>query len=168
MSFDPEDPISNPSSNARLTDVLAARCSRRRVLAGGLVAASATLLGPVLRAGRARAVAQGGLLGFAGVPISRADAVTVPPGYTAEVLYAWGDPISAGPAFKPDASNGVEDQAVQAGMHHDGIHFFPLPVGGSSSTHGLLAINHEYTDDGLLHPGGMEPWTAEKVRKSQS
>ena len=168
MSFDPEDPISNPSSNASLTDVLAARLSRRRVLAGGLVAAGATLLRPVLRAGRARAVAQGGLLGFTGVPISRADAVTVPPGYTAEVLYAWGDPISAGPAFKPDASNGVEDQAVQAGMHHDGIHFFPLPVGGSSSTHGLLAINHEYTDDGLLHPGGMEPWTAEKVRKSQA
>jgi secreted PhoX family phosphatase len=29
-------------------------------------------------------------------------------------------------------------------------------------------MNHEYTDDGLLHPGGMEPWTAEKVAKSQA
>jgi secreted PhoX family phosphatase len=29
-------------------------------------------------------------------------------------------------------------------------------------------VNHEYTDDGLLHVGGMEPWTAEKVRKSQA
>jgi secreted PhoX family phosphatase len=97
-----------------------------------------------------------------------ADTVVVPAGYTAEVLYAWGDPISAGPGFKPDASNSVEDQMLQAGMHHDGIHFFPLPAGGSSSSHGLLAVNHEYTDDGLLHPGGMEPWTAEKVRKSQA
>ena len=48
------------------------------------------------------------------------------------------------------------------------IHFFPLPLGSDSATRGLLAINHEYTDDGLLHVGGMEPWTAEKVAKSQA
>ncbi|HKZ06650.1 MAG TPA: PhoX family phosphatase, partial [Methylomirabilota bacterium] len=90
------------------------------------------------------------------------------PGYAAEVLYAWGDPISVGPGFRPDASNSAEDQAGQAGMHHDGIHFFPLPWDGASSSHGLLAVNHEYTDDGLLHPGGMDPWTAIKVAKSQA
>jgi len=94
--------------------------------------------------------------------------VVVPAGYTTQVLYAWGDPISAGPAFRADASNTAEDQMVQAGMHHDGIHFFPFPAGSKSSTHGLLAVNHEYTDDGLLHQGGMEPWTAAKVRKSQA
>ena len=32
------------------------------------------------------------------------------------------------------------------GMHHDGMHFYPL---AGSSTRGLLATNHEYTDDGL-------------------
>jgi secreted PhoX family phosphatase len=94
--------------------------------------------------------------------------VVVPPGYTAQVLYAWGDPISDGPVFKADASNTHQEQERQAGMHHDGIHFFPLPAGSDSSTRGLLALNHEYTDDGLLHPGGMEPWTPEKVAKSQA
>jgi hypothetical protein len=29
-----------------------------------------------------------------------------------------------------------------------------------SSEHGLLVINHGYTDDGLLHPDGMKTWTA--------
>ena len=29
-------------------------------------------------------------------------------------------------------------------------------------------MNHEYTDDGLLHSGGMASWSAEKVRKSQA
>ena len=29
-------------------------------------------------------------------------------------------------------------------------------------------MNHEYTDDGLLHAGGMTTWTAEKVRKAQA
>ena len=32
----------------------------------------------------------------------------------------------------------------------------------------LLAVNHEYTDDGLLHPDGMRTWNADKVRKSQA
>jgi secreted PhoX family phosphatase len=94
--------------------------------------------------------------------------VVVPPGYVAEVLYAWGDPIGDGPAFKPDASNTITDQERQAGMHHDGIHYFPVPLGSTSSSRGLLALNHEYTDDGLLHPGGMEPRTPDKVAKSQA
>jgi secreted PhoX family phosphatase len=106
------------------------------------------------------------------VPVTTADTVTVPPGYTARVVYAWGDPVSDGPAFRHDASNSAEDQALQAGMHHDGMHFFPFagPDNASrpSGSRGLLVVNHEYTDDGLLHVGGMVPWTAEKVRKSQN
>jgi secreted PhoX family phosphatase len=150
-------------------EILDRRLSRRQLMRGGLLTAGLTLLGPL--AARDRTAAQGArarLVGFPGIPPSRADAIAVPPGYAAEVLYAWGDPISDGPAFKPDASNTVEEQAVQAGMHHDGIEFFSLPRGASTSTHGLLALNHEYTDDGLLHPGGMEPWTVDKVRKAQA
>ena len=100
--------------------------------------------------------------------MSTADAVVVPPGYSADVLYAWGDPIGDGPAFRLDATNSIADQERQAGMHHDAIHYFSLPLGSDSSTRGLLAMNHEYTDDGLLHVGGMDPWTAEKVAKSQA
>ena len=29
-------------------------------------------------------------------------------------------------------------------------------------------MNHEYTDDGLLHADGMKTWSAEKVRKAQA
>jgi len=141
-------------------DVLRARLSRRSFLTSGLAAAGLGWLGPAAWASSP--------LGFAGVPASTADALVVPVGYVAEVLYAWGDPISDGPAFKPDASNTVDDQLRQAGMHHDGMRFFPLPAGQTGSTHGLLAVNHEYTDDGLLHPDGMLTWTAEKVRKSQA
>jgi uncharacterized protein len=162
-----DDALSNPSSNLSFEAVMAARYSRRLVLAGGLAAAGAALLGGGgLRPGQA--LAQSGLLGFRGVPVSTADTVVVPPGYSAEVLYAWGDPIGDGPAFRPDATNTIADQERQAGMHHDAIHYFSLPLGGDSSTRGLLVMNHEYTDDGLLHVGGMEPWTAEKVAKSQA
>ena len=64
------------------------------------------------------------------------------------------------PALREDAGNSAADQAVQMGMHHDGIHFYPLD---GSGTRGLLAMNHEYTDDGLLHADGMKTWSAEKV-----
>jgi uncharacterized protein len=148
-------------------EILRQGLSRRQVVVGGLVTAGLALLRP-LRGSADSPPAGGPLLGFSGVPVSTDDTVAVPPGYVADVLYAWGDPVSAGPAFKADASNTADEQAVQAGMHHDGIHFFPLPAGSDGSTRGLLAINHEYTDDGLLHPSGMEPWTAEKVLKSQA
>jgi secreted PhoX family phosphatase len=161
MNSDLEDRGVNPTSNPAFDDLIAARLSRRRLLQGGVATAALALLGRP---------ASGTIspLGFSAVPVSTADAVTVPPGYTSTVLYAWGDPISDGPAFKADASNTAAEQERQAGMHHDGIHFFPLPAGSTTSTRGLLAVNHEYTDDGLLHVGGMEPWTADKVAKSQA
>src|SRR5262249_12238990 len=97
----PDDAVSNPTENATFESVLDARYSRRAVLSGGLVAAGIAILGTeALRPGRARAT--DALLGFQGLPVSKADAVTVPQGYTAEVLSAWGDPIADGPAFKLD------------------------------------------------------------------
>ncbi len=108
------------------------------------------------------------MLGFKGVPVSDKDTLVVPEGYTAVAIAAWGEPVGMPgnmPAWKPDASNSAADQAVQMGMHHDGIHYFPID---GSSTRGLLVMNHEYTDDGLLHIDGMKPWSAEKTLKSQA
>ncbi len=54
-------------------------------------------------------------------------------------------------------------------MHHDGMHYFPFTKAHkASSSHGLLCINHEYTDDGLLHVDGMQGWSAEKVAKAKA
>ena len=146
---------------------------RRRLLslatlgAGGSLLAAAGFPLPSLAAGAGRAT--GLLHDFGGISVSTADAVTVSPDYLVELLYAWGDPVSDGPRARADASDSAADQMQQAGMHHDGMHFFPFQdKGRPSSTHGLLCINHEYTDDGLLHAGGMTDWTAEKVAKSKA
>jgi secreted PhoX family phosphatase len=163
--------VSNPSSTPSFDEVLRASLTRRRFLgfAGAVVSlpAFAALTGCAADG----APATGPLIGFGAVPPSTEDKLLVPSGYRAQVLYRWGDPVGAAggtPAFRSDASNSAEDQALQAGMHHDAIEFFPLPRRGRPGNHGLLAINHEYTDDGLLHAGGMATWTAEKVRKSQA
>ncbi len=123
------------------------------------------------------------LLGFAAVPRSSDDTLVVPDGYTAEVLLAWGDPVGVVtpdgrmPEFAPDGSNTAAEQALQAGTHHDGMHFFSIDLPGApmlgagsalSSRHGLLAINHEYFDGGLLAPRNANWPVAERVRKSQA
>lgn len=152
---------SNPGRTPCLQDVSPVK--RRTVLGGGLGLALAALSGCAAPS----PASSGRRLGFQPVPMLRRDAVTVPRGYRAEVLYRWGDatglPGATAP-FLPDAGNSASDQTRQAGMHHDGMAWFPL----QGPDRGLLALNHEYTDDGLLHPGGMQPWTADKVRKSMA
>ncbi len=113
------------------------------------------------------------LFGFENVPASQSDSVVVPKGYIAEVLYRWGDPVDGvQPSFRSDASNSAEDQAMQAGMGHDGMEYFAIP-GIDPNERGLVAVNHEYTDQVLLFQDGIQPYPPsrfplEKVRKSQN
>ncbi|MCW5650775.1 MAG: PhoX family phosphatase [Ramlibacter sp.] len=136
---------------------------RRFVLQSGAAAVVA-----LLASGCALPAAAGGPppLGFTAVPPAADDTLRVPPEYEARVLYRWGEPTGlagAVPPWRADGSASAADQAMQAGMHHDGMHFFPL---GRDSRHGLLVLNHEYTDEGLLHPAGVAR-SLETTRKSQ-
>ena len=158
---------SNRSSNPSIHDL--SDPSRRTLLRGGLGFGLGSLLAPLGAASLTACATMGGgpLLGFKGVDINTLDKVTVPEGYMADVIAAWGEPVGLSgemPAFKEDGSNSAADQAAQMGMHHDGIHFFPIE--GSNS--GLLVMNHEYVDDGLLHADGMANWSAAKVQKAQA
>ncbi len=151
---------SNRCSNPSIHDI--SDPARRRLLQGSLLAGLGTL--------GACATAPDGapLLGFKSVPTGTADAVTVPEGYAVQVIARWGDPVGLSgenPEFKADASNTAAQQEAQLGMHHDGLHWFKHPFEDDA---GLLVMNHEYTDDGLLHTDGMKTWTREKVRKAQA
>jgi uncharacterized protein len=164
MSHDEDEGVSNPSSNPTFEEVVS--FSRRQLVQGGLGAMALALVsGP----GELLAQATGSaLLGFTSVPLTGEDRVIVPPGYTATVLYAWGDPVSGGPEWDNLALDTWADQEQQAGMHHDGMWFFPLPYGGASSERGLLVMNHEYVDHGLLFRDATADWSVDKVRKSQA
>lgn len=183
MSIIDDEGLNNPSSNEHFQDIVKTRLSRRGFLAGGLVTVAVASLGGIealVRAVPAGAqerenaaeteVGGEGRRGrnlqfrFESVPVSSADEVVVPKGYTAEVLIAWGDPVSNGPTFKQDASNTADEQALQWGMHNDGVVYFPI----TGSRHGLIVQNNEYTDDGLLFPDGVDNWSQEKTNKSLS
>lgn len=164
---------SNRSSNPSIHEV--SDPSRRTILRGGLGALAGSFLAPLSAIGGAAALsacattgmASGPLLGFKSVAISTADTVSVPEGYTVQVIAPWGDPVGLSGenhAFKDDASNSAAHQEAQFGMNHDGIHYFAQE--GSKS--GLLAMNHEYVDHGLLFTDGTDKWNLAKVRKSQA
>jgi len=166
---------SNTSKNQSMRDVIT--LSRRAILEGGLGVGAVAFMGASARAqelpgepldelDRERAAALADPhLGFTAVAASDADAFVVPPGYTAEVLIPWGQPLySNGPAWKKDASNTAAEQEQQLGMHHDGMHYFPLL--GKGSQRGLLVLNHEYVDPILLYPDGAAEMTQAKVDKA--
>ena len=154
--FNDED--SNTSNNPAFESVLQARLARRSVLRGSVGAVGTAMLG-----GLGLSACGGGsveaatptatLLGFSAVAKSLADTVVVPAGYTASVIYALGDPLTAGTAaYKNDGTD--TDFESRAGDHHDGMEWFGLDAAGKSSRsavdRGLLAVNHEATTDEKL------------------
>jgi uncharacterized protein len=100
---------------------------------------------------------------FQKIASSTADSVSVPAGYTMDVLFAAGDavePNSVAYAGTPLTSAETEKFA---GGQHDGMIFFTLPnVDGNKR--GLLAINHEAPDAGILGITSTDQatWTAEQ------
>jgi secreted PhoX family phosphatase len=142
----------NPTANATMGEIIAARFSRRGFLQGSLaVSAIAATVSPLalLTAGEARA-ATGSAFSFAEVEAGVDETHHVAAGYDADVLLRWGDPIFAdAPAFDPAAQTAAA-QARQFGYNNDYVGYVPLD---GSSTHGLLVVNHEYTNPHLMFPG---------------
>ena len=152
----------NKSNNPTFDEVLDVRMSRRKILKGGLGLSAMATFGAFGLAGcnsssstnGGGAAAPSASLNFNSIAGSKIDAVSVPEGYTAQVLAPWGQPINAvAEAWKDDGTNDAVDQNNAMGMHHDGLHFFPLNDAG---TDGLLAVNHEYIDQNALHQNGSD------------
>ena len=146
-----DEPLCNTSANPSFGAIVEARLSRRGALLGGLTAALGAMF---VKPGTA--MAQGAtepMLGFTAIPTDATDRITVPQGYTARVITAWGTPI-AGTLPQFSTRNTGAEQGMQVGQHHDGMHFFPiegLSPDQGSSTDGLLVMNHEYVEPRFLH-----------------
>ena len=74
-------------------------------------------------------------------------------GYDADVLIRWGDPVLPGaPPFDPLAQT-ADAQSKQFGYNNDFLGYFPMPGAANPSAHGLLVVNHEFTNEELMFPG---------------
>lgn len=145
-----EDVGSNPSGGPTIGDIIALRFGRRDLMKGLLGAAAVTAaLGPASLAARPA----GSAFGFAELSSTPTDSIGVAEGYRAQVLVRWGDPVLPdAPAFDPAAQTAAA-QERQFGYNNDYIGYFPMPGAADPSAHGLLCINHEYTNEELMFPG---------------
>lgn len=154
---DREEVLSGKGRGERMQDVMARRWSRRGVVQAGLAS------GIVLTS--ARVSAQDGTPDASPVPsgiaweaisLDEGNDLVVAEGHTAVPFLRWGDPVFAD-APEWDAANQTrESQEKQFGYNCDWIGWFPLPQGSDASDHGLLAVNHEYTNPELMFPGYLE------------
>ena len=152
-----ENTGSSPSINPTMGDIISARYDRREWLRGALaVTAISAAVSPMALAAASRAAAQTAAakssFDFAELPAGSTETHAVAEGYDANILIRWGDPVLPGaPAFDPMAQTAAA-QKMQFGYNNDYVGYFPMP-GSGASTHGLLVVNHEYTNEELMFPG---------------
>ena len=153
-----EDIPASPLDRPTIGEVIGARYGRRDVLRGalGVTAVAALSGGPLSHVigggGDAEAAEQVWSFDFEELEAAVDQTHHVAAGYDADVLIRWGDAVVPGaPAFDP-MNQTADAQERQFGYNNDFIGFVPLPAGSDSSDHGLLCVNHEYTNAELMFP----------------
>ncbi|ACI97696.1 PhoX family protein [Rhodospirillum centenum] len=159
---DRADLPSSPDTTPTFGEVLQRRFGRRELLRGALAstALAALPLSLLLPASRtaaaqdaARSVDAESRFPFEELARGVDETHHVAKGYQAKVLLRWGDPLLPGaPEFDPYAQT-AEKQLGQFGYNNDFVGYLPLPLGSRSSDHGLLWVNHEYTNTEVMFPG---------------
>jgi secreted PhoX family phosphatase len=153
-----ENASTNASGNPTMGDIVAERLSRRDFAKGALAVTALGALGVpmALRAGgpaSAQAANTTPSFNFKEVTAGVDDRYYVAEGYDADILIRWGDAVLPGaPAFDPRRLT-KDGQARQFGYNNDYLGYFPLSGAANPSEHGLLCVNHEYTNEELMFPG---------------
>lgn len=186
-----EDQSTNPSGNRPFASVVSARISRRTVMQGSLATAATTFLNPQVFAATSNASAldaaatEGGLVGFTPISVEQAAAADqsapqIAEEYSIQPLAPWGTPIEPNATERytgdPDTRPTSKQAALQVGIGHDGMWFFPMDFHEGqkfkdagyefSSTNGMLCINHEFGFNTHVL-GKSAPESLEDVRLSQ-
>jgi hypothetical protein len=159
--LNPHDSVSNDSSNESILDLIERRqISRRDFLKTSAGATAAAVIGGTVVDGMTNVAEAAPLppdsIGFTAVPANlytngaNDDMVTVPQGYSARTLVAWGDSLSSAPNWDPAKAMDEATQLHCYGSHTDGMHYFPFP-GPLGNKRGLLVTNSEYCDPPLVN-----------------
>lgn len=150
-----ENTGSNPTESPTLGDLVAARLSRRDLVRGlAAVSVAAEALWPeALTAAEAaqKSPPQTATFDFVELAVAPGSSTHhVAEGYDADVLIRWGDAVLPGAEpFTPGRPDPAA-QTRQFGYNNDYLGFIPLD---GRADHGLLVVNHEYTNSELMFPG---------------
>jgi uncharacterized protein len=141
-----DDVPRSPAGGETIGDVILRRYSRRAVMCGtlGVVAVTALFGRSLLTAKEADADPSPDRFDFkeidAGVDLTH----HVAEGYKAHNLLRWGDKLFPEALDFNPLKQTAAAQLRQFGYNNDYIAYFPID---GSSAHGLLCINHEYTNE---------------------
>ena len=161
--------------NGTLGDVLKRRFDRRQLLHGAARVIPAAALAASIRPAEAatgasapgspREASKDFRLQFTSIGPSRQDFINVAEGYRVGLVIKWGDGLfSDSPPFQPENQTAAA-QAKQFGYNNDWIGYFSLTANDVANPwHGLLAVNHEYTNPELMFKNyaGIERQTPEQ------
>lgn len=162
ISFDDFDEVVNPRpEGCDFDDVVERAIDRRGFLGGVLAFGGVAMVGGGL-ANEARAAAHASnRFAFEQIAISTADDITVPPGYSFEIVAKWGDPLtSAGVPFNHATRGTAATQAIAFGDNIDGMEIF------EDDQHTLIVVNNEYTNRKVIWEGGV-PVSDDDVNKGK-
>lgn len=180
-----ENTPSNKSRNRSFADVMKAATSRRNLMSGALATAATGFLAPSMAAATDRNLfdvrRNRGLIRFNDVTIEQATVdqslPTISTDYEYQTFIPWGTPIEPGIVKEYDGDPNTrptsEEAALQVGIGHDGMFFFPdrprgVDVGiGFSNRSGMLCVNHEFGSDSHVL-GKNSPESLEDVRLAQN
>ena len=155
-----DKPVPNTSANPEFSTLAEKAIARRAVLKAGGAGAGALVIGslagtsPAAAAtapGAKRTPAGAGLGSLAFTPVAPnvRDNVTVPQGFTYDVVVRWGDPVTSdAPDFDAHRQT-PESAAKQFGYNNDYVGVLPI-----TSKKAVLVANNEYTDEELMFPAG--------------
>ncbi|MTW16499.1 DUF839 domain-containing protein [Rhodoplanes serenus] len=166
QAFEASDDLGrSPADRPTLGDVIAARFDRRDIVKGALGVAAIMALPrmagsaaaqpatPAATAAASVASTARSRFDFAEVAAGVDETHHVAEGYDADVLIRWGDPVLPGaPPFDP-AGQTAAAQRLQFGYNNDYLGYLPMPGAENPARHGLLVVNHEYTNEELMFPG---------------
>ncbi|MFJ1749021.1 PhoX family protein [Streptomyces sp. NPDC088116] len=163
--------VPNKSDNEYVGDVIAGALSRRSMMRAAAVVTVATAAGSAIGFGPGGSPAVAAPAGddakghgngsgsktdgarglrFTPVAPNTDDKVTIPAGYSQNVVIRWGEPILRGaPAFDENKQT-AKAQAGQFGYNNDFLSLLPLK---GERGRQVLVANHEYTDEVLMFKG---------------
>lgn len=167
LTFDEFDEREFPRDDEPAFNAVVARAMSRRGFLGNTIAFGATAfvagLGGTLASRPARAAPS--WLAFDPVPTSTADTVSVPEGFSWQVVLRWGDPLwSKGRAFDQASRGDAASQNLSFGDNTDGMDLF------EADGRSVLAVNNEYTNRKIAY-GNREsgkPENADDVNKGKA
>ena len=167
LSFDEFDEMVNPPVETTEFQELVERSVSRRGFLGASIGmgASALVMGLSSSFPMTALAKASSRMTFESVAANTNDTITVPPGYSWQVVASWGDPLwSKGVEFDHGTRGTGSSQEMAFGDNNDGMSLF------THNGKNILAVNNEYTNRSIIY-GNREsklPETADDVRKGKA